>query len=770
MRAIFKNQFLGAFRRAYGYVTVALLLLASAIPFIVYNVLVTSESVATALSVASIFSALIIPVVAINSYPNVKKANTDAAYDMMPVSAWDVVAGKYLASLALIMLPGICVLLYPMIAGMLGAADHLFSFSVILGYFATEAALLAVCTFITKVTKSRAWSYVVCYVSIVLWYFLPSAAYMVPLSPWASLICFVVLALAVGALVWLTCRKVVLAVCVSLGLGTVLALGFLLERERFVGLFERFCSALSPFVSFNSFVRGVIDLGGVVLLVSLIAVFLFLTWRAYQLGYEPAGAGRRLDIRRFTSFSVALAIIGSALALTGAAAMLPDRYSVMDATLTRKHSVSDEAKNFIAGVDKDVTVYLLESTNIPEYEAYLDKLTASSPRIRLEKIYAAQQPQFYADRGISTDSISANSLVVQSGERISYVSYQTLFFYSNEELGVDNMTYSQYQYYLSMFSSNAQYATYLQSLLYGTTTYIDADEVICSHIEYVTKDIIPTNYYLTGHGEISVLDSSCAYSGLGLSELDISGADVPADAATVLVNMPRTDLSAAERDRLLAYLDTGGQVTFVTDEACLDMPNLCAVLAAYGMSANKGTVKQGIEVVEGEPKEYLSEFEPKLHTDNDVLYDADADSAFIPSVKDANAIIVDDGAVPNMTVIPLLSSTSDSYTGENTDTLASYTLACAVDTPKGARVAWFTGGEAFNKPRSDSVAVVLYALSWTSMEYESNTGNIAAALYTPATATPDSFLSGIIEFVLVALPVGVGVFGALTLNKRKKRK
>jgi hypothetical protein len=506
------------------------------------------------------------------------------------------------------------------------------------------------------------------------------------------------------------------------------------------------------------------------MLASLIALFLFLTWRRYQLGYEHEKARFCLDIRRATSAAMALVIVASSLALTSAAAVVPERFTVADATLTRKHSVSGEAKDFLSGIDKDVTVYLLESTNIPEYEAYLDKLAATNPRIRLEKIYNAVSPEFYSDRGISTDSISANSLVVQCGERVSYISYHTLFFYSNEELGVDNMSYSQYQYYLSMFSSNAQYASYLQSLLYGTTVYIDADAVICSHIEYVTKDIIPTNYYLTGHGEVSVLDASCAYSGLGLEQLDISDKDVPADAASILVNMPTSDLSADERDRLLAYLSTGGQVTFVTGEANLDMPNLCAVLAAYGMSAEKGTVKQGIVVVEGEDKEYLSEFEPKLHTDNDVLYNADSASGFIPSIKDANAITVDESAVPNMTVIPLLSSTSDSYKGENTDTLASYTLACAVDTPEGARVAWFTGGEAFNQPRSDSVAVVPYALSWTSMEYESNTGNITAALYTPATAQGDSFLSDVVVFVLLALPVGVGIFGAVVLNKRKKRK
>ena len=480
-------------------------------------------------------------------------------------------------------------------------------------------------------------------------------------------------------------------------------------------------------------------------------------------------------MKKATSAGLALLIVASAVTVTCAAAVLPDRFTSYDATLSNKNSVSSEAKEFLSGLDKEVTLYLLEPTGMEDYELYLEKLAATNEGLTLKKVYYADDPNFYIDRDINTDSISANSIIVECGDRYNYLSYYNLFVYSNEKLGVTEMSYNEYAYYRSMFSQYAakdeQYLQSYYSLLYDTTVYFNADRVICTYIEYTAADVIPANYYLTGHGEKDLAAASNPYAQLGLKELSISETDVPVDAASVLVNMPETDITEQEKARLCEYLADGGQITVITNEANLDHKNLCEVLSEYGLSAEKGMVRENETVVDtdtGESvTEAVTEFAPTVHTDNDVLYYLDGASGFAPIVKNANAIKVDPNAKAGLTVIPLITSSEASFIGENAP--ASYTLACAVETPDGARIAWFTGGEAFNMAAADSANAVICALNWVTLTYESDIGDVPAVIYSLPTTEITSGGASLLRITLILASVAVMVIGGVVFYVRKKQ-
>ncbi len=771
MKAVFKREFFSAFRRLYAYITVALTAIIAGIFFTVYNLNFAAENIVSVLSTMSLVTALIIPVVAVNSYPSRKREDTDVIYDMLPLSSKDVVLGKYFASLCVTMLPNAVLLIYPLIAGMYGTVDHLTSYSVLLGLVLFEAAWLAVCTFMAKMAKSRVRAYVWCYATVIVWYLLAIVNVLIPTTNLASLIAFIVTALAVGVMLFFALRKWVICVCVTVILDAVLVLAYILYPDSFSGAFEGFVDTLSIFEQFNLFIYGVFNLEGVVYFAVIALLFVFLTWRKYQQRYENTPSGR-MNIKQATSAVLAVVMISASLAVTCAAAAVPNRFLAFDSTLAGKNSVSDEAKEFLSGIDKEVTLYLLEPTGIKDYELYLEKLTVSNPKLTLKRVYYANDPDFYADRDISTDSITANSLVVECGDKFEYISYLNMFFYSNKELGATQMTYSQYQYYYSMFKSSEQYADYLYSLVYNTTMYFNADTVICTYIEYVTADIIPTNYYLTGHGEKDINTVSNPYYGLGIIELDISTDGAPEDAASIFINMPEEDISNEEKDILIEYLSGGGQLTVVTNESNLDMPNLCAVLAAYGMSAEKGIVKEVQTATENDEErtETVTEFVPTVHTNNDILYYIEDTTDFAPTVKDANAITVDETAVEYLTKIPLLSSSDTSYIGDDPSNTESYTLACAVETPNGAKLVWFTGGEAFNVASTDSAMTVMYALSWVTLIYESDVGNIPAVVYSQPTAKISSGGAGLVAAIIIILPIAFGVMGGIVFYKRKKAK
>ncbi len=724
MIAVFKNEFSSIFRRLYGYIIISLSMLASSVLFIAYNLAYSTENILSVISSMAIVTALLIPVMAVCMFPSKKKANTDAAYDILPLSSFDIVVGKYLASLASLMLPNMLVLIFPAISGLFGAVDHAVSFSALLGYVLFECAYLAFSMFFASLAKSRVRAYLWCYITAVIWYFSTFIEIFIP-------------------------KKSVLV------------------------YFEEIMDSISIFEQLNLFIQGIFNLRGIVFFVLLTVVFLFLTWRNREKQYSDKKTVAALNFKSVLSLLTAIVVFASALIIPIAASFIPNNLVEFDSTQAKKNSLSAQAKNFLESVDKEVTIYLLEPTGLRDYELYLEKLAASSKKITLEEVYYSNTPEFYTERGINTSSISANSLVVESESATYYVAYSKMFYYSNTTLGIGEMTESDYSYYYSLFSSNEQYADYLEALVYDTSLYYDADRLICSYIEYATADILPKNYYLVGHGEQDINNSASPYYGLGLESLNISDGNIPADAASIFINAPSEDITKAEADALVDYLAKGGQITFVSVTDNLSMDNLCSVLKAYGMTAEQGIVYEEIESDEQdtsseEESAVTSEYEATIHTDNDILYYLDGVSGFAPTVKNASSITVDAEIKDSMklTVTELVSSSENSAI-DNSGSKSTYTLSCAVEAPNGAKLSWLTG-ESYNDINDDAAYIVMYALSWVTLQFESTTENIPAVLYNAPIVDIDTGTANILSITLIIAPVAVLCLGVLVYVKRKK--
>lgn len=770
MRAVFKKEFLGAFRRMYGYVAVGLGALLSAVLFAVNNLAYQSENTVSAVSAASLITALIVPVIAVNAYPSRKKADTDDVYRTLPVNSRDVVLGKYASALAQLMIPAVIMLFYPVLSGIFTSTDNKLSYSVLLAYVLFTAAWLSVCIFITAISTSRVWAYVFCYSLAVVWYLSGIVSVLIPLGSVASLIGFAVLIAVLVAIVSVCFKNAWLSAGLTLVCGAVLAIAYIVVPESFVGALERFINKLSIFKRFNTFARGIFDIEGILFFVLLTLVFIFLSFRRYERRFDKKKEPPTLSFKRITSLASAFAIAASALVLNVAAGAVPDRFTAFDATGTGKYSVSREAKEYLAETDEDIVLYVLEATGDEAYELYLERLAACSEHITLKHVYYVNEPSFYEEHELSKDAVTANSIVVESARRYSYVSYIGMFVYSNSELGATDMSYSEYQYYYSLFSSNESYSKYLSSLVNNTVMYFDGDGVICSYIEYVTKEIIPDTYYLTGHGELSLDTSSNLYSSY-VTPLDISdGSDVPADAACVLVNMPSEDISAAERDALLSYLERGGQLTFITDDDCTQMSNLCAVLAEYGMSAERGVVTEDTSDGEDGDTAPTTEITAKIMTDNDVLYYFENYGTEL-TVVDANAIKLDGECKETLILTPLIISSDASYVGDSSSTRASYTLACAAETADGARIVWFTGGEAFNTASSTEGAyAVVCAMDWVTLKYKSQLDDVPMRVFAQPSAAIESGGAKFLICLLVTLPIAFVGFGVIVCYKRRHTK
>jgi hypothetical protein len=92
------------------------------------------------------------------------------------------------------------------------------------------------------------------------------------------------------------------------------------------------------------------------------------------------------------------------------------------------------------------------------------------------------------------------------------------------------------------------------------------------------------------------------------------------------------------------------------------------------------------------------------------------------------------------------------------------------ETPDGAKVVWFTGGESFNSAASVAANVLAYALTWVTLEYTSAVTDIPPTLYEQPMTVVSSGGATMITVMLCLVAVGVAVFGAVNLYRRKKAK
>ena len=781
MKAVFKREFSSAFHRLTAYVAVALQLFFSAVVISSNNLSYTLSSVSKAVSFMSLLTLAIIPVIAGEFIPCGKRAGVDRVYGALPLLDRQIALGKYFAAAAVTLIADLFLIFSPFLAGFFGTVDHLMSYTAILGLLLLQAAALALCMLVFKTVKNRILAFVTIYVSGFLMIAVSVFIIYFPTTPILSLLGLVALGLLLGTAAWLFTQRPLVGGITAAAVAVLSAVAYIIFPKGFAGLFVTVITALSPIDRFNRFINGVLDFGSVLYFLSLAFLLLWCLCRNFEVAHEPCESRPSMSLKRITSAAVVLLITAALCLVNVAAEVLPPRFSGADATVSKNATPSDKAVDFLSDVEKDVDFYLLEPTDTTSenamdyrsYRLYLDRLVATNPRFSLTTVYGAATPEFYEERELTQNDVVPNSLIIQCGDRWEYVNFYTLLCYGNSDFSKSYMSVSELEYWrsvvYSMYQSNPDYEKHWRSINYNTTSYRYADTAISFMVEYVTKDIIPTAYYLTGHGEGDMYAPSSVFYNMGLEPLDTTLTEIPPDAASIVVNLPTEDFSEKERDAFLEYLSGGGQMTFLTNKENLGMPNLCDVLSAYGMSVeNEGYVTYQQKVGEDGETEATTDIVPKIDYTCDPFGEISSSNQSDISLTDANAIVVSEEGLEYPTVYRLLESPSDCYLGDSEESGATYTVACAVETPSGARVVWFTGGESVGKSINGASNLVASALSWVTLEYTTVTDGITPTLYAQPSTPITSGGATAVSMLLYLTAIGVLVFGVVELYRRKK--
>ena len=194
----------------------------------------------------------------------------------------EVVLGKYGALLVVFLAPMAVIGVYPLILSAFGNVYLPAAYSAWLGFFLLGAALLAIGMFISSLTESQAVAAGLCFVVMLVNYFITSLAGFISTTAFASFAAFTVVILALAGIVWFMTRSGLASGVLALVLEAVLLFFYAGDTSAFEGFFPEVMENLSLFDQFYQFVNGVFDLRAVVYLLSVSGLFLFLTVQSLE--------------------------------------------------------------------------------------------------------------------------------------------------------------------------------------------------------------------------------------------------------------------------------------------------------------------------------------------------------------------------------------------------------------------------------------------------------------------------------------------------------
>ena len=235
----------------------------------------------------------------------------------------------------------------------------------------------------------------------------------------------------------------------------------------------------------------------------------------------------------------------------------------IDCTEKKLYSLSDETKNKMAELEKEITIQLINMSSSSYVIEYANKYPAVSKKINVEEISdLSSRVDLQTKYNISeSDSL----IVVKSGEKEKTLTLNDLYTYD-----------------------------------YSTGQQIDkTEEAITNAIVEVTLDEKPHVYILSGKAyynteqALSSIVSTLQDESNEVDYVDIlTTGEIPSDCDCLIITTLGQDLSELERDKILDYINNGGKILMLTSQNMLDVdtPNFDQILEQYGVTLGYGAV------------------------------------------------------------------------------------------------------------------------------------------------------------------------------------
>lgn len=282
MIAVLKHELRNYFHSLTAYVFGAFLLAFVGIDAMLYNIQAAVSNFEYVLSFGSLVFVGIVPVLTMRVIAEERRQKTDQLLYSLPITTVQVIVGKYLALLAIYLIPLAIISVYPLIFAQFGDVYLLTSYGSIFAFFLMGAALIALGMFISSLTDNQGLAAGIGIAVILFNYYSVSLSEYVSSTAFGSVIALLAIILALYAVIRYLTRNENLASGVCLLLLAAVVLLYFIDSTTFEGLLPNIMTQLSLFERFSVFVNGMFDMTAVVYYLSVIVFFLFLSVQSLE--------------------------------------------------------------------------------------------------------------------------------------------------------------------------------------------------------------------------------------------------------------------------------------------------------------------------------------------------------------------------------------------------------------------------------------------------------------------------------------------------------
>jgi ABC-2 type transport system permease protein len=238
-----------------------------------------------------------------------------------------------------------------------------------------------------------------------------------------------------------------------------------------------------------------------------------------------------------------------------------------DLTKSGLFSLTEQTEQVLKNLKSDVKILILhEPGKEPAtYKEVLDRYVKQSSRVKYEVIDPEKNPGLLAKYKKDEDSLQRGSLIVTGEKGFKLIKSFDLY----------DVNYQD--------PNNPQ------------ATGFSVEKRLTGAILFVASGVTPVVYEISGHNEPQLkqlgINTILERENFDLKQLSLlKEAAVPKDAAMLVLNAPRSDLSKGETEKLLAYLNGGGRLLIMADFQSGDIKELNDLLSSYGVNYNFGVV------------------------------------------------------------------------------------------------------------------------------------------------------------------------------------
>lgn len=283
MLAIYKRELRSYFCSMTGYIFIVAAMIFTGIYFMVNNLMMGIPFFSYTLENALLIYIIIVPILTMRSLADERHSKTDQLLLTSPASVSSIVIGKYLAMMTVFAIPMVIFCVCPLIIATGGSAHLLSDYMSIFCTLCIGALFVAIGMFISSLTENQIISAVVTLVALMLLYMWDSLISLLPTTAIGSLICSMIILALVVLAVWLFSKNnIITIILAAVGLIAIVAC-YSIEPTLFDGLIPNLLGSFSVMsVIYNFSYYYVFDLGGLFMLLSVAAMFVFLTVQTIQ--------------------------------------------------------------------------------------------------------------------------------------------------------------------------------------------------------------------------------------------------------------------------------------------------------------------------------------------------------------------------------------------------------------------------------------------------------------------------------------------------------